>query len=145
MANRDCDYIIIEKRCGGLEHISDFIQERCLDARLSFKRTWELMLVVDEICSSIIIHSQNKEAELQIFWKNQETFVEVEILDRDIPFNPLIPPSDEDDCPELGAMGAYLIEKMVDKAFYKRCNGSNKIFLIKNRCKKNKNKHHSPG
>ncbi|HNS31440.1 MAG TPA: ATP-binding protein [bacterium] len=144
MSEQKYDYIIIEKKCGSLEHISDFIQERSLASRLNFKKTWELMLVIDEICSSIIMNSSNKESELKLIWKNNASFVEIEILDQEEEFNPLIPPDEEKDCSELGAMGAYLINRMVEKACYKRVNGLNKTIITKNKCKKNNNKnsHH---
>ena len=99
------------------------------------------MLVVDEICSGIILNSQNKESELKILWRDENAFVEVEIRDSDQPFNPLVPPEDEKECPELGAMGAYLIEKMVDMASYKRVDGHNSVLIKKN--KRNSKKNHA--
>ncbi len=143
MSRENYDYLVIEKQYGSLEPISDFIQERSLASRLSFKKTWELMLVIDEICSCIILHSHKKESELKIIWGNKEAYVEVEIIDEGDEFNPLIPPEDENDCREVGAMGIYLIGKMVDKAWYKRVNGVNKTFITKNKCRKNnKNNFH---
>ncbi len=141
MGGKNYDYIIIEKKCGSLEHISDFIQERSLASRLNFKRTWELMLVIDEVCSSIVLHAKNRESELKLVWKDLETAVEVEIIDEGEDFNPLLQPEEDNESSELGAMGAYLIDKMVDKACYKRTNGINRTFIGKNKCRKNNGRH----
>ncbi|MCK9266477.1 ATP-binding protein [bacterium] len=135
MTNNTFDYIIIEKQYGSLEYISNFIQERSLASKLNFKRTWELMLVVDEICNAIIICSNDNETELKLIWKDFKKYVEVEILEEGEEFNPLVKHEDEEYCSEIEGMGVYLISKMVDKATYQRCKGINKICIIKNKCK----------
>ncbi|MCM8820622.1 MAG: ATP-binding protein [Candidatus Omnitrophica bacterium] len=130
------DYIEIEKKPGGLEYISDFIQERSLGIKLGFKKTWELMLVVDEVCSNILANSDG-EGFLKIAWRNNDTYVRIEIIDRGEPFNPLSPPPDEDEMLSLGAMGTYMIEKMVDKIEYHRIKDINKVCIIKSRKRNN--------
>jgi len=99
------------------------------------------MLVIDEVCSSIVLHAKNRESELKLVWKDLETAVEVEIIDEGEDFNPLLQPEEDNESSELGAMGAYLIDKMVDKACYKRTNGINRTFIGKNKCRKNNGRH----
>jgi anti-sigma regulatory factor (Ser/Thr protein kinase) len=129
----DCDYIEIEKRPGSLEGISDFIQERSLFVKLGFKKTWELMLVVDEICSNIISNSTSSDSMLKITWRCNGNCAMIEIIDRGEHYNPLEPTQEDDEEESLGAMNTYLIEKMVDSAEYQRVNGTNRVSIIKYR------------
>ncbi|MDD3725747.1 MAG: ATP-binding protein [Candidatus Ratteibacteria bacterium] len=129
-------YIEIEKKPGVLEYISDFIQEKSLGIKLGFKKTWELMLVVDEICSNILSNSPS-DSFLKIIWKSDDNCVKVEIIDKGWPYNPLESPSDEDEMCSLGAMGTYMIEKMVDSVDYQRIRDINKVSLTKYRRQKN--------
>lgn len=124
------NYIEIERKIGGLEYISDFIQEMCLSIRLGFKKTWELMLVVDEICSNILSNSTSDNF-LKIIWNDNNEYVKVEIIDKGEPYNPLEPQSDEDEMSSLGAMGTYMIDRMVDKVEYQRIKDINKVCIIK--------------
>ncbi len=139
MAGTEIDYIEIEKKPGGLEYISDFIQERSLGIKLGFKKTWELMLVVDEVCSNILANS-NSEGFLKVVWKSDDTCVMVEIIDRGEPYNPLSPPPDEDEMLSLGAMGTYMIDRMVDKVEYHRIKDINKVCITKYRKRPNNHK-----
>ncbi|MCX8082764.1 MAG: ATP-binding protein [bacterium] len=138
MAGKE-DYIEIEKKIGGLEYISDFIQQRSLDIKLGFKRTWELMLVVDEVCSNILSRSDS-EGFLRVVWKADDNCVKIEIIDRGEPYNPLSPSPDEDEMSSLGAMGTYMIEKMVDKVEYQRIKDLNKVCILKYRRRTNNHK-----
>lgn len=138
------DYIIVEKNCGCLEYISNFIQDKSILAKLSFKKTWELMLVIDEICDTIIIHSKNKESFLKLYWKESASCVNIEILDEGEKFNPLVPHQCKNGCAELGGMGPHLIKKMVNKAVYNRVENINKILISKNKSNKCKNTKNIP-
>ncbi len=130
------DYIIIERRAGSLECISDFIQERSLSIKLGFRKTWELMLVIDEICSNILSKSASSDNTLKIVWRyDGENCVTVEILDRGFPYNPLNPSPEEDEKSSLGEMGTYLIDEMVDRAEYQRVKDTNRICIVKCRRK----------
>jgi anti-sigma regulatory factor (Ser/Thr protein kinase) len=133
----DCDYIEIEKKPGGLEGISDFIQERSLFVKLGFKKTWELMLVVDEICSNIISNSASFDSMLKVTWRYDGNSITVEVLDRGFPYNPLKPTKEDDEEESLGAMSTYMIEKMVDSAEYQRINETNRVSIIKYRHRAN--------
>lgn len=133
----DCDYIVIEKRAGSLECISDFIQERSLSVKLGFRKTWELMLVVDEICSNILSHSTSTDSTFKITWRYDGNRVTVEILDRGFPYNPLNPADEDDEGESLGAMNTYMIDSMVDSAEYQRINETNRVCIMKCRRKEN--------
>ncbi|MGI6595300.1 MAG: ATP-binding protein [Elusimicrobia bacterium] len=122
--------IEIEKKSGSLEYISDFIQEKSLNIKLGFKKTWELMLVIDEICSNILSNSFS-DSLLKIRWRHDSTCVKIDIIDKGEPYNPLDPPVDENEMSVLGAMGTYMIKEMVDSVEYRRVNDANRVQLIK--------------
>lgn len=127
-------YIEIERKPGCLEYISDFIQQKCLEIKLGFKKTWELMLVVDEICSNILSNSPSGSF-LKVVWNCNKECVKIEIVDRGEAYNPLEPPEDEDEISSLGGMGTYMIEKMVDGVEYQRIRDINKVVILKYRRK----------
>jgi anti-sigma regulatory factor (Ser/Thr protein kinase) len=126
------DYIVVEASYGCLELISNFIQKKSLISNISFKKTWELMLTVDEICSSIITCKNNEANIIKVTWENLEDIIKIEIMDDGSPFNPL-----NINDPDYG-LGIQLIKEMVDYYEYKRENGYNVITLKKYRkkCKK---------
>lgn len=132
-------YIEIEKKSGSLEYISDFIQEKSLGVKLGFKKTWEIMLVVDEICSNILSNSFS-DSFLKIIWKNDDNSVSIEIVDTGEPYNPLEPSADENEMSSLGAMGTYMFKEMVDSVEYQRGKDINKVRLIKLRKRVNSHK-----
>lgn len=126
-----------------LEKISDFIQQQAHQSRLSFKKTWELMLVMDELCCSIISHGRSCSGKHVLFlrWKEEPEYITIQLSDNGIPFNPLLPCAEEKEVVEetkrLGGMGPHLIEKMIDGVSYHRENGYNFLCLSKFKGKRN--------
>jgi anti-sigma regulatory factor (Ser/Thr protein kinase) len=132
MKKEEPDYIIIEATYGGLELVSNFIQKKCLLSKISFKKAWELMLTIDEICSSIITSKYNEPNIIKVTWETTDDIIKIEIIDDGTPFNPL-------NIKEVDyGLGNQLIKEMVDFCEYKRENGLNIITLKKYRrkCKK---------
>ncbi|MCM8784727.1 MAG: ATP-binding protein [Candidatus Omnitrophica bacterium] len=122
---KEKDYIIVEASYGSLELISNFIQKKSSLLGLSFKKTWELMLTVDEICSSIITSKNNESNIIKVTWESMPNFIKIEIMDDGIPLNPL-----EINDPDYG-LGVQLIKEMVDYFEYKRENSYNVVILKK--------------
>jgi len=132
MKKESIDFIIVEATYGCLEAISNFIQKKSLISNLSFKKTWELMLTVDEICSSIITCKNNEANIIKVIWEDFEDTIKIEIIDDGTPFNPLsINDSDY-------GLGAQIVKEMVDYYEYKRENGFNVVTLMKYVKKKSK-------
>ncbi|MFN4227690.1 MAG: ATP-binding protein, partial [Candidatus Ratteibacteria bacterium] len=127
---KEKDYIVVEASYRSLELISNFIQKKSSLLKLGFKKTWELMLSVDEICSSIIT-CKNKESNIiKVTWENVDNFIKIEIIDDGCPFNPLnVKESDY-------GLGIQIIKEMVDYFEYKRENNCNIVILKKYRTKK---------
>lgn len=134
------DVFVVKATPSCLELVSDYVQRKAQETRLSFKRTWELMLAVDEICFNITSHAFPDKSDgrmIKIAWKKNEEHVVILLSDNGIPFNPLKVPVNESEVFEenrlLGGMGPYLIEKMVDEVSYKRENGFNCLIIKKNK------------
>ncbi|MCM8818165.1 MAG: ATP-binding protein [Candidatus Omnitrophica bacterium] len=126
------DYIVVEASYGGLELISSFIQKKCMLKNVGFKKTWEIMLTVDEICSGIVNCGINEPNIIKVSWQDIDDNIKIEIIDDGTPFNPLSYESENSDY----GIGLHLINEMVDFFDYKRENGLNIITLIyKNRKK----------
>ncbi|MCM8771759.1 MAG: ATP-binding protein [Candidatus Omnitrophica bacterium] len=128
------DYIVVEASYAGLELISNFIQKKCILTNLSFKKSWELMLTVDEICSAIVNCKINEPNIIKVLWKDMGNVIKIEIMDDGTPFNPLNYDMKDSDY----GIGFHIIKEMVDYVEYKRENGFNIVTLKKFRkkCKK---------
>lgn len=131
------DYIVVEANYAGLELISSFIQKKCMLTNLSFKKTWELMLSVDEICSAIVNCKISEPNIIKVSWEDvDKNTIKIEIMDDGTPFNPLNVDTDE---LEYG-LGFYLVKEMVNNVEYKRENGCNIVIIEKYRQCKTKKK-----
>jgi len=139
--------LVVDAQVASLEEIGDFIQQKADESGLSFKRTWELMLAVDEVCSNMIAHAgpDDVECRVETRWKNEPDCVTISISDNAFTFNPLTVAADEEEVSEesknLGGMGTYLIGKMVDTAEYRREDGMNTVTIRKF---KKRNANHRP-
>ncbi|HOJ41136.1 MAG TPA: ATP-binding protein, partial [bacterium] len=105
--------------------------------------TWEVMLAIDEICCNIIAHARplGGQHALYLTWQDEPEAVTIFVSDKGIPFNPLLPCTEEKEVLEenrrLGGMGPHLIEKMLDKVSYRRENGFNHLCLCKFKSRRN--------
>ena len=129
--------IVVKASFPYLEMISDFIRQQAGLSNLGFKKTWELMLAIDEITSNIVSYaaSDKDNCKIKVVWKVEKNCITVSIYDNGRPFNPLKIPEEESNLIEenkrLGGMNPELVKKMVDEAFYKRENGLNCVMLKK--------------
>ena len=127
--------MIVEKTFGGLEVISDFVQKMCSQTKIGFKKTWELMMAIDELCSNLIACPYDEGDFIKITWKVDGNKVKIEIEENGSPFNPLENFNEEDN---FYGLGPQLVEKMVDEVKYVREKNLNRIILVK-KVRKKKN------
>jgi len=133
------DEIIVPAIFENLTVIAEFLQEKIKQEHLVSRKTWELLLVTDEICSHVIQFRKYDKTidKLKIMWEAFPDRVEVIIETKGIPFNPLELNSPEDKKEEeeesLGGMNIHLVRKMVDEIKYTRTNNSNILRLKKYR------------
>ncbi len=128
--------------CAAEVMISEFVQEKARQANLSNKRTWELLLALDEICSSLIAHNGSSGSNhlLRLTWRVDNGVVTILLADNGIPFNPLREARDEADIEEetreLGGMNHQMLGLMIDEMAYEHRDGWNIITLRKRlRCR----------
>lgn len=124
--------LVVEKSFAGLEVISDFVQRMCSQSRLGFKKTWEVMMAIDEICSSFVSCSYDDGDFIKIVWKDEKNCIKVLIEENGTPFNPL---EDFDNEDIMYGIGPQLIKSMVDEVKYERGSNVNRIILVKKRRK----------
>lgn len=127
--------LIVNKTFGGLEVISDFVQKMCSQTKIGFKKTWELMMAIDEVCSNLITCPYDDGDFIKITWKVDGNKVKIEIEENGSPFNPLENFNEEDN---FYGLGPQLVEKMVDEVMYVREKKLNRIILVK-KVRKKKN------
>jgi serine/threonine-protein kinase RsbW len=133
------DHIVVPAYLENLGIIGEFLQECAREARLPSRKTWELLLVMDEICSQIIQYMDFDQTmgRIRLSWKPTSESVEVTIEAAGLPFNPLevnkYNSASEAEEQALGGMGLYLIGKMVDELCYERRGDSNILRVLKYR------------
>lgn len=127
MENEKIDYIVVEADYGGLDKISNFIQKKCILNNISFKKSWELMLCIDEICSIIVNYKINEPNIIKVTWEENKNEVIIKIIDDGSLFNPLNVDVENMDY----GLGINVIKEMVDKIEYDRKGGFNIITITK--------------
>jgi serine/threonine-protein kinase RsbW len=96
----------------------------------------DLQLAVEEVVVNAIIHGYRGEAgEVAITIHATDRAVEVRIMDRAPPFNPLsLPePDRESDITkrQIGGLGIYLVRHVVDDITYRYAGGKNILTVVK--------------
>jgi serine/threonine-protein kinase RsbW len=131
--------IVVPAYLENLSIVSDFVQEQARAIHLPSRKTWELLLVMDEICSQIIQYMDfdQQMGSIGISWENNPEFVTLTVEANGLPFNPLdvnkYNSESESEEQTLGGMGIYLVSKMVDGVHYERCGNSNVLKIVKYR------------
>ena len=135
--------LVLRGAVGDLESIvGDFIMTRAHDAALGERKTWELLLALDEICSSLVVHNGfgDESRCITLRWKTDHDGVIITLIDNGAPFNPLKPAGDEaaleKERHELGGMDHDQLTRMVDEMGYERKDGCNCLTLRKFRHKR---------
>ena len=96
----------------------------------------DLQLAVEEVVANAIIHGYRGEAgDVAIIIHATDRVVEVRIMDRAPPFNPLSLPepdrtSDLTDR-QIGGLGIYLVRHVVDDITYRYAGGKNILTVVK--------------
>lgn len=104
---------------------------------LPVKLVMQLNLVMEEIISNIILYGyQDKDEHLiNISLEKNDHEIKLEIRDDAVAFNPLKADSPNLDLPaeerEIGGLGIYFIQQLMDKVMYERIDKFNVLTLIK--------------
>ena len=135
---RDGDALVLRGCLCDIEAaVSEFVQTKARQAHLSNKRTWELLLALDEICSSLVAHNgcTRDDRVVRLSWQSDDTSVTICVADNGVPFNPLQETEgdadDEEEARQLGGMSRELLYRMVDEITYEHKEGWNCLTLRK--------------
>ena len=99
---------------------------------------FQIELVLEEIGTNIIKYGQDGERETQIditLTSDRKSLI-LEIVDDGKPFDPFADapaPDLDSSVPErpIGGLGVYLVQELMDEAYYRREDGKNKVTLTK--------------
>lgn len=129
--------MVFEAKLENLEPMIDFILSAAKGSGFGKKELSQIRLASEEALVNVIHYAYpNKEGEVEIeCLNNVSEGLEVRIIDRGTPFNPLESPAPDINSPlqqrKIGGLGVHLIRKMMDEVKYKREQDSNILILIK--------------
>jgi anti-sigma regulatory factor (Ser/Thr protein kinase) len=122
-----------------LEPIREFVEEAAVLAGLDRKRSYRLMLAVDEIATNVITHGYQEaglEGDVVIHSHLDDQALTITLEDDAIPFDPysLASPDDLDAPIEergIGGLGVFLTIRGVDEFLYRRVEERNhNVFVM---------------
>lgn len=116
----------------------EFIEEVCDKADIPLNVKYDLVLVVDEVCTNVVTHGyeeQNKEGPISIKFTHEDDKIIVVISDKGKSFNPenAPPPELTSDWMKrpVGGLGLYFLKEIADKVAYKIEDGTNYLTMVK--------------
>jgi len=124
-----------------LEPIRAFVEEAAADAGLDRKRSYRLMLAVDEIATNVITHGYQEAGlagDVVIYRELDEGALTITLEDDAIPFDPFTLASPDDlDAPieerGIGGLGVFLTIRGVDSFLYRRVGERNHNVFVMHR------------
>jgi len=125
----------LKAKMENLPFFRNFVVEAYLLFKVGTKLLESLKLVVDEVCSNLILHGYKNMETGDIYIKVRVTGDEILVLVEDTghPFDPysLDPPDLTDDIEErkIGGLGLFFLKELVDDISYKSMNGSNSLTI----------------
>jgi len=124
-----------------LEPIRAFVEEAAADAGLDRKRSYRLMLAVDEIATNVITHGYQEAGlagDVVIYRELDVGALTITLEDDAIPFDPFTLASPDDlDAPieerGIGGLGVFLTIRGVDSFLYRRVGERNHNVFVMHR------------
>ncbi len=124
--------LIVEASLDNMEAVQDFVSEYLDDCSMKVQN--QIGIVVDEIFSNIANYAYNPEvggAKVRISVGDDIT---IEFEDSGVAYNPLTAKTPDitlsEDEREIGGLGLFMVEKMMDSVEYRR-DGNKNILTIK--------------
>jgi len=124
-----------------IELLTEFIEVLCEELGLDTMLTFNLNLVLEEAVTNVIMYAypQNEDHTMTLkTWTEQSDNVIVfELKDQGKPFNPIEEAPEVDttlsaDERQIGGLGIFLINKIMDEVAYRYDGGSNILTMKKN-------------
>jgi sigma-B regulation protein RsbU (phosphoserine phosphatase) len=119
-----------------MEHLSSFRQfagEVCQLLRLKDQVCDPVKIIVDELCSNIILHGykDGKRGNIRLIIEKDKEHLVITVVDQGQAFDPAVlkdPPLGEDIHERrIGGLGVFLVRELVDQMDYERKNDSNRL------------------
>lgn len=124
-----------------IELLTEFIEVLCEELGLDTMLTFNLNLVLEEAVTNVIMYAypQNEDHTMTLkTWTEQsDNVIAFELKDQGKPFNPIEEAPEVDttlsaDERQIGGLGIFLINKIMDEVAYRYEGGSNILTMKKN-------------
>lgn len=124
-----------------IELLTNFIEVLCEELGLDAMLTFNLNLVLEEAVTNVIMYAypQNEDHTMTLkTWTEQsDNVIAFELKDQGKPFNPIEEAPEVDttlsaDERQIGGLGIFLINKIMDEVAYRYEDGSNILTMKKN-------------
>lgn len=124
-----------------IELLTEFIEVLCEDLGLDAMLTFNLNLVLEEAVTNVIMYAypQNEDhtMTLKAWTEKSDNVISFELKDQGKPFNPIEEAPKVDttlsaDERQIGGLGIFLINKIMDEVAYRYEKGSNILTMKKN-------------
>ncbi len=124
-----------------IELLTEFIEVLCEELGLDTMLTFNLNLVLEEAVTNVIMYAypQNEDHTMTLkTWTEQsDNVIAFELKDQGKPFNPIEEAPEVDttlsaDERQIGGLGIFLINKIMDEVAYRYDGGSNILTMKKN-------------
>ncbi len=133
--------LILHNDVKQIELLTEFIEVLCEELGLDPMLTFNLNLVLEEAVTNVIMYAypQNEDHTMTLkTWTEQsDNVIAFELKDQGKPFNPIEEAPEVDttlsaDERQIGGLGIFLINKIMDEVAYRYDGGSNILTMKKN-------------
>ena len=115
----------IPAKLENLQKMFDYIREASSRQGFAEEQINKIQLACEEALVNVISYAYpSKNGDLEIICNNKESSLEIVIIDRGIPFDPLSIPAPDILLPleqrKIGGLGIFMIRELMDAVAYKR-------------------------
>jgi sigma-B regulation protein RsbU (phosphoserine phosphatase) len=138
LLSNDKLHLVISNDIVEISSVINRFTEFCNDNEVTLPNTQRISIVVDEMLNNIINYGYKDEKKhfIEIFINLEDTSVIIKIIDDGQPFNPFQLESPKLDIDlidrEIGGLGVYMTQQIMNEVRYARSDNKNIITLIKN-------------
>jgi len=123
---------VFTNKVSEVEKLEDIISQLSILWKLNDKTCFNLNLVIEETISNIILHGKydsEVKKEITVIVENNESLINVKIIDNCIEFNPLNHDSDPEQSKiedmKIGGLGIHFIKQLSENQLYERNSDKN--------------------
>lgn len=131
--------LVLANRIDELPKLQDFVGVLAEDLSLDDTMVFNLNLVLEELATNIVLYAYPKGEEhtFEIEADARDGVLRFRLMDHGAPFDPLNDAPDVDvsldaEEREIGGLGIFLVQQLMDDVAYERIAGANVLTLTKN-------------